>query len=67
MAVNADKPHLWSERITLNRPRSRSFDLHPDGARIGAAVTDLPQVLQDKLVFVFNFFDELRRVAPVKR
>jgi hypothetical protein len=22
---------------------------------------------QDKLVFVFNFFDELRRIAPAKK
>ena len=29
----------------------RSFDLHPDG---------------DRVVFIFNFFDELRRVAPGK-
>jgi len=31
----------------------------PQGARTEAQ--------QDKIVFIFNFFDELRRIAPVKR
>ena len=42
----------------------RSFDLHPDGERVAVAPElgsfDRPQ---DRLVFVFNFFDELRRMA----
>ena len=42
----------------------RSFDLHPDGERVAVAPelgsSDRPQ---DRLIFVFNFFDELRRIA----
>ena len=33
------------------------FDLHPDGTRFALA----------SVTFIFNFFDELRRIAPVKR
>ena len=43
-------------------------DLHPDGQRfvVAAADSDATQRL-DKVTFVFNFFDELRRIAPSKR
>jgi hypothetical protein len=37
----------------------------------GVALAALPQtqatVKQDKVVFVFNFFDELRRIAPATK
>ena len=48
----------------------RGFDLHPDGERFAlGAVPDAPQstAAQNKAVFVFNFFDELRRIAPARR
>jgi hypothetical protein len=49
------------------RPRLRSFDLHPDGDRFALAVApDTPAAKQDKVTFIFNFFDELRRIAPIK-
>jgi hypothetical protein len=45
--------------------RNRSFNLHPDGERVTIASAENATALkQDKMVFVFNFFDELRRVAP---
>ena len=47
---------------------SRMFDLHPDGTRVAFAPVPLsPAVKQDKLTFLFNFFDELRRIAPVAK
>ena len=67
---SADKPRLWSKRRYLPRPRLRSFTLHPDGERVFvlAAAPDTESVVkQDKLVFIFNFFDELRRIAPTGR
>jgi len=47
----------------------RSFDLHPDGDRFALTVTPESQgeAPRDKVLFVFNFFDELRRVVPSKR
>ena len=33
------------------------FDLHPDGTQFALA----------SVAFIFNFLDELRRIAPVKR
>ena len=67
-SFRADKPRLWSERPLNGRPRQRWYDLHPDGDRIAlSARADSPQGKQDKVVFVFNFFDELKRVAPAGR
>jgi hypothetical protein len=61
-----DKPRLWSERRLMPRSRLRSFTLHPDGERVVLAVAPDADsaVKQDTLVFIFNFFDELRRIAP---
>ena len=63
-----DPPRLWSETRFLIRARRRSYDLHPDGNRMVAAVAveRADAVKRDELVFVFNFFDELRRLVPGK-
>ncbi len=68
-AFRGEAPRLWTERRILPRPRLRSMDLHPDGERVAAAVATEGQAeeRQDKVVFIFNFFDELRRVAPTSR
>jgi serine/threonine-protein kinase len=63
-----EKPRLMSER-RFRRGRTgagRSFDLHPDGNRLALAAVDETeaQTRRDKLVFIFNFFEELRRIAP---
>jgi hypothetical protein len=44
----------------------RMFDLHPDGTRFAVAPVDQADGSdkQDHVTFVFNFFDELRRIAP---
>ena len=68
-AFRPDKPRLWSDaRFTL-RPRQRSLDLHPDGERFALSALPASQAAakQDKVGFIFNFFDELRRVAPAAR
>jgi len=63
----AEKPRPWSSRRFLGRPRLAAYDLHPDGNRFALApAPDAQSVKQDKVVFVFNFFDELRRIAPTK-
>ncbi len=63
----ADKPRLWSQRRFLRRPRQTSVALHPDGDRFAVAPESEGQIdaTQDKVVLIFNFFDELRRVAPM--
>jgi len=63
-----DPPRVWSKGRYLLRGARRSYDLHPDGNRFALAVAadDSESVRRDELVFVFNFFDELRRLVPVK-
>jgi serine/threonine-protein kinase len=71
----ADKPHVWADARFAPRARGlggfggRPFDLHPDGDRVAIAPARETQgpARPDMLVFIFNFFDELRRIAPVTR
>ena len=52
----------------MDRVGPRLFDLHPDGQRF--AVIGAPpghsETKQDKVIFILNFFDYLRRIAPPK-
>ncbi len=68
-SFKADKPRLWADRRVMVRPRAalgHSFDLHPDGERFALATIPQPELegQANKVVFIFNFFDELRRAAP---
>jgi serine/threonine protein kinase/Tol biopolymer transport system component len=66
-SFRADKPQVWSPTgIRLTGFNGGSpFDLHPDGKRLATfSASDQSNVSQDKVVFVFNFFDYLRKIAP---
>jgi Tol biopolymer transport system component len=61
---------VWSVGRYQTRGPNRMFDLHPDGHRFALApdVQLASAVGQERAVFVFNFLDELHRIAPaVKR
>jgi serine/threonine-protein kinase len=63
------KARLWSEKALANTV-SRNVDLAPDGKRFVALMPTEgleTQPSQHHVVFLENFFDELRRRAPVKR
>ena len=64
----AEKPKPWSDERFAAPPNIFSLDLHPDGERF-AVVTSLttPGTRQDKVVFILNFFDYLRQIAPPRR
>jgi Tol biopolymer transport system component len=66
-SFHADKPQLWSPGQFTDRGLGvYNFDLHPDGKRF--AVLKAPGTEQaaavNKVSFVFNFFDEIRRKVP---
>jgi hypothetical protein len=66
-SFHAETPHLWADVRIGPQTGQRSFDLHPDGNRV--AVASEPALAggsHDQVVFVFNFFDELRRNAPAR-
>jgi Tol biopolymer transport system component len=63
-SFRANKPQLWSPgQFTDVGANSYNFDLHPDGKRF--AVLKAPGTEQNgavnKVSFIFNFFDEVRR------
>jgi serine/threonine-protein kinase len=66
----ADKPRPWSDRQIAGVVIGvKNIDLAPDGKRIAAlmpaAETKRAQEVQNHVVFLENFFDELRRRVPL--
>jgi hypothetical protein len=64
-----EKPRVWGEGRIDRLNGQRGFDLHPDGNRVafsGVRPADA-QTKQDKAIFVFNLFEELRRTAPAAK
>jgi serine/threonine-protein kinase len=68
-SFRADRPQTWSPLAVLgSRPGNSAYDLHPDGKRIAAVAAQAQgSVVQDKVVFVFNFFDYLQKIAPTRK
>ena len=70
-SFRAEKPKFVSEARFASRPRapSRDIALHPDGQRFAVAPVPDTETSRrlDKAVFIFNFFDELRRIAPARK
>ncbi len=64
----ADKPRVWSEkRIADTGLNGINYDVAPDGKRIAALMpVEAPetQKAQNHVIFLENFFDELRRRVP---
>ena len=67
----ADKPRIWSEKRLANAFNGGSnYNLAPDGKRaVVFAPVGVPaaQQAQNHVIFLENFFDELRRKVPVGR
>ena len=60
----ADKPRVWTEKRIGNVGLFRNFDLAADGRRVAAMMpADVPgdQKAQHQVIFLENFFDEVRR------
>ncbi len=65
-SFHADKPKLWSPGQFTSLGNSLNFDLHQDGKRFAVLKAPGPenQAAANKVTFIFNFFDELRRKVP---
>jgi hypothetical protein len=66
----ADKPRVWSETRLANLGLFKNFDLAPDGKRIVALVPAEgaeSQQARHHVIFLMNFFDELRRRVPLNK
>jgi serine/threonine-protein kinase len=65
-----EKPRPWSEKKLANVGFRRNFDVAPDGKRIAVlmpAESLAAQKAQSHVIFLLNFFDELRRRVPTGR
>ena len=65
-SFKADTPRMWSP--TLYQPLAGNgspYALHPDGKRL-ALVASSSSTVQDKIGIITNFFDYLKKIAPVK-
>jgi Tol biopolymer transport system component len=63
----ADKPRVWSDTKLANVGLNGNYDLAPDGKRIAALMpsdTAQGQQAQNHVIFLINFFDEIRRRVP---
>ena len=67
-SFQASKPALWSEGQFTDRGVSCNFALSPDGKRFAVLKAPSGDAQQrfNKVVFVSDFFAELRRQVPVK-
>jgi serine/threonine-protein kinase len=64
-SFQAGKPEPWTT-ASLVATGASPYDLHPDGRRIATtAAVDEGLQKRDHLVFILNFFDHLRKIAPV--
>jgi hypothetical protein len=68
-SFQVETPKAWSPTSAQKMGGTNSgYDLHPDGKRIAAAaVADQGTILQDKVVFFFNFAEYLAKITPVKK
>ena len=64
-SFRADTPQVWSPTSVRSLGLNDPYDLHPDGKRLAVApAPDRSRVVQDHVVFVFNFAEYLRKIAP---
>jgi hypothetical protein len=59
-----EKPRLVPGSAFARRIVGRSFDLHPDGDRFALVKAPAIEASRNRVILIFNFFDELRRIAP---
>ena len=65
-SFHVNKPRALPESRFAPRPVGAHFDVHPDGARFALGKPSEPETVakRDHITIVFDFFDELRRIAP---
>jgi serine/threonine-protein kinase len=62
-----DKPRLWSDKRLAEATPTQNADIAPDGKRFAVLMPVEPpeaQQSQHHVIFLENFFDELRRKVP---
>ena len=61
-----EKPRVWFEKRIANFGSTQSYAPAPDGKSIVALMpAEPPEEHHDRVIFLLNFFDELRRRVPL--
>ena len=64
-AFEHERARAWSPVRYATAGPTRKYAIHPDGTRVIVATPDTTAAATyDTVTFVFNFFDELRRLLP---
>jgi hypothetical protein len=68
-SFHAEKPHVLTDVRFEARSLGRSFDLHPDGERfVLLKATDAQRTSRaHHVTMIFNFHDELQKLAPPRK
>jgi serine/threonine-protein kinase len=66
-SFHADKPQVLPNSRFTPLVIGRSFDLHPDGDRFALVKAPPVEARRTHVSLVFDFFEELRRIAPTGR
>ncbi|MEQ1887187.1 MAG: protein kinase [Bryobacteraceae bacterium] len=66
----AEKPRMWTVSRLAGIGAQRNFDLTPDGKRLVALMSTAESAVsagtQSHVIYLENFFDELKRKVPLK-
>lgn len=65
-AFRAGKPQLWAPTEFRDNGLNYPYDIHPDGKRLALTAVQERVGVQDKVVFISNFFDYVKKVVPGK-
>ena len=67
-AFQVDKPQVWTPTSAVSFGTSYPYDIHPDGKRLAlTAAVDQAGVVQDKVVFVSNFIEYLKKTVAGRK
>ncbi len=67
-AFEPERPRAWAPVRYATAGPTRKYAIHPDGKRVVVATPDTSATAKyDTVTFVFNFFDELKRLLPPGR
>ena len=62
----ADRPQLWSSTRLVDTGFHRNLDIAPDGKRFIALIPEEGPGVSNQVIFLQNFFDEVRRRTAVE-
>ena len=67
-AFEPERPRAWAPVRYATAGPTRKYAIHPDDKRVVVSTPDTTAAARyDTVTFVFNFFDDLKRLLPPGR